>query len=78
MNAASFKFTCVWCAVLLSLALIRVHFRVVTTSVAYNLGRLKEKETSLLEQRASLQADLAKITGRKQLEGLAESGEKGH
>ena len=76
MNAASFKFTSLWCLALLVVALARVHFRVVTTSVAYNLGRLKEKETSLLEQRASLQADLARITGRKQLEALAESGEK--
>ncbi|MCX6125651.1 MAG: hypothetical protein NTV34_13035 [Proteobacteria bacterium] len=79
MTFISLRAACGWCALLLCLALARVHFRVVTTNVAYNLGRLKEQESSLLEQRSILQAELAKLTGKKQLEGLShKSSESSH
>lgn len=61
-----------WCAILLVLALSRVHFRVVTTNVAYHLGRLKATESSLLEKRATLQTEWAKLTGKKQLQTLSD------
>jgi hypothetical protein len=61
-----------WCVALLFVALGRVHFRVVTTNVAYNLGRLKAQESSLLEERSVLQAELAKLTGKRTLEDLSE------
>lgn len=71
MISVRLRVACIWCAVLLVLALARVHFRVVTTNVAYNLGQLKAKESILLEQRSHLQTELAKLTGKKQLEGLS-------
>ena len=77
MTSISLRAACAWCVLLLGLALARVHFRVVTTNVAYNLGRLKEQESSLLEQRSILQADLAKLTGKKQLEGLSHKSADG-
>ena len=61
-----------WCGILLTIALVRVHFRVVTTNVAYHLGQLKTSESSLLEKRASLQADWAKLTGKRQLQILSD------
>lgn len=70
--SARLKIALIWCACLLLLALTRVHFRVVTTNVAYHLGQLKNREGLLLEQRSVLQAELAKLTGKKQLEGLSD------
>lgn len=61
-----------WCVLLLTVALIRVHFRVVTTNVAYHLGQLKTSESTLLERRAALQADWAKLTGKRQLQILSD------
>ena len=62
----------IWCAILLVIALSRVHFRVVTTNVAYHLGQLKNNESSLLEKRATLQTEWAKLTGKKQLQILSD------
>lgn len=61
-----------WCLLLLVIALVRVHFRVVTTNVAYHLGQLKTSESTLLERRAALQADWAKLTGKRQLQMLSD------
>lgn len=62
----------IWCVILLSIALVRVHFRVVTTNVAYHLGQLKTSEGTLLEKRAALQAEWAKLTGKRQLQILSD------
>lgn len=67
----SFKVVVIWCVLVALLALGRVHFRVVTIQVAYNLGRLKVEESFLLERKASLQAELASNLSKKQLETLS-------
>jgi hypothetical protein len=72
MRTMPVKFFAIWCIFMLSIALARVHFRVVTTGVAYELGKLKTKENLLLEHRSQLQSELARISGRKQLESLAD------
>jgi cell division protein FtsL len=71
----SIKMTSLWIAGLLVMAMLRVHCRVLTTTVAYNLGKLKSQESALLEQRSALQAEYAKITAKKSLESLALSGQ---
>ena len=71
MQSSHLKIAGVWCLILLCLALARVHFRVVTTNVAYHLGHLKTQESLLLEQRSLLQAELARLTGKRQLENLS-------
>ncbi|MCX6117924.1 MAG: hypothetical protein NT027_10305 [Proteobacteria bacterium] len=73
MSSISLKVAIVWSAILLLLALARVHFRVVTTNVAYNLGKLKGEESNLLEQRSVLQAEFAKISNKKNLQTLSGS-----
>lgn len=65
------RIAALWCTVLLIVALARVHFRVVTTTVAYHLGQLKGQEGALLEKRSVLQAELAKLTNKKHLLGLS-------
>jgi hypothetical protein len=57
-------------------AFARVHFRSVTTGVAYDLGQLKNKEGKLLEERSELRGELARLTTKKKLEDLAQSASK--
>lgn len=45
----------------------RIHLRVETTLVGYELGRLKALESRLLEERAELRLELAKMTTRQNL-----------
>lgn len=54
-------------------AFARVHFRSVTTGVAYDLGQLKTQEGKLLENRSALRGELARLTTKKRLEELAQS-----
>jgi hypothetical protein len=71
LRAVSIRIAMIWSLTLLVVALARVHFRVVTTNVAYNLGKLKTEESALLEKRAALQSELAKITNKKNLQSLS-------
>jgi hypothetical protein len=59
---------------LVALALGRVHLRVQTTMVGYDIGRLKTDESKLLEERSYLRMQLAKLTTKKHLELMTESG----
>jgi hypothetical protein len=69
----SIKRALFWVGGLALVAFGRVHFRSVTTAVAYNLGQLKTTEGRLLEERSALQGDLARLTTKKNLEQLSES-----
>jgi hypothetical protein len=59
---------------LVALALGRVHLRVQTTMVGYEIGRLKNDEAKLLEERSYLRMQLAKLTTKKHLELMTETG----
>ncbi len=72
MGSLSIRTAFIWSALLLVLAMARVHFRVVTTNVAYHLGKLKTDESALLEERSSLQSEFAKTTNKKNLENLSD------
>ena len=49
----------------------RIHFRVQTTLVGYELGKLKENEAVALEQQSTLKMQLAKLTTQKHLRLMA-------
>ncbi len=53
--------------VLFGLAFLRVHMRVQTTLIGYELGKLKQQESSLLEEKSQLQMVHAKITSKDHL-----------
>lgn len=48
-------------------AFLRVHMRVQSTLIGYELGRLKAQEAELLEKRSMLQMDLARLTTKGHL-----------
>jgi len=62
-------------AVLFGLAFLRVHMRVQTTLIGYELGKLKQQESSLLEEKSQLQMTYAKITGKEYLSVLSRQPE---
>ena len=66
-------FAIFWTLALALAAFARVHFRSVTTGVAYDLGQLKTTEGRLLEERSALRGDLARISTKKKLEELSDS-----
>ena len=53
-------------------AFLRVHLRVQTTMVGYEIGRLKNKEGKLLEDRSELKMELARMTTKHALSLMAE------
>lgn len=57
-----------------SLAVGRIHLRVQTTLIGYEIGRLKTEESKLLEDRATLRMQLAKLTTKKHLQMMTEAG----
>lgn len=54
-------------------SLTRVHFRVQTTMIGYELGQLKDNEAKLLEQRSYLKMEIAKLTTKSRLTMVASS-----
>lgn len=48
-------------------AIARIHVRVQTTLAGYSIGKLKNEESKLLEDRAALKMQLAKLTSKKHL-----------
>ena len=48
-------------------AFSRVHIRIQTTIIGYQLGDLKKQEAKLLEEKSELQMQLAKITTKNRL-----------
>lgn len=59
--------------VLVALAVARIHLRVQTTLVGYQIGKLKNEETLQLERRSALKMQLAKLTTQKHLQLMSES-----
>ena len=53
--------------ILFLVALTRSYVRIQTTLIGYELGELKMQEETMLEQRAQLQMELAKITTKEHL-----------
>jgi regulator of replication initiation timing len=58
-------------ALAFALAAAKLQVGVQTTLVGYDLGRLKSREASLLEERSLLKMELAKMTTRSSLSALA-------
>ena len=54
-------------------ALTRSYMRIQTTLIGYELGELKMSEETMLEQRAQLQMELAKITTKEHLMVLSKN-----
>jgi hypothetical protein len=76
MRKLTVRLAILWTLVLSCAAFARVHFRSLTTGVAYDLGQLKTTEGRLLEDRSSLTGELARLTTRKKLEDLAQTPAK--
>ena len=72
MRKLTVRLAILWTLILSAAAFARVHFRSITTGVAYDLGKLKTEEGKLLEERSALQGDLARMTTKKRLEDLAQ------
>lgn len=62
--------------VVVLLAFARVHVRVQTTLIGYQIGSLKDSETKLLEQRSRLKMELAQISTQERLMELAAADEE--
>ncbi len=73
MPHISMKLAMMWVGALALAAFARVHFRSVTTGIAYDLGQLKTSEGRLLEERSALRGELARLTTKKNLEQLSDS-----
>ena len=54
-------------AIVLGLSFVRVHLRMQTTLLGYELGELKSRESSLLEARDARRVELAKLTAKSTL-----------
>lgn len=54
-------------------ALARIHLRVQTTLVGYDIADLKEQESKLLEERSLLKMQLSKLTTKKHLMLMSDS-----
>lgn len=60
---------------LVAVAVGRVHLRVHTTMLGYEIGKLKSEEGELLQQRSALKMQLAKLTTKKHLQLMTEGTE---
>lgn len=58
---------------MIGLAVTRIHLRVQTTLIGYEIGGLKHEEANLLEERGSLKVQFAKLTTKKHLLLMTES-----
>ena len=76
MRTLTIRLAILWTVLLSMAAFARVHFRSITTGVAYDLGHLKTSEVKLLEERSTLRGDLARLTTKKRLEDLAHDDSK--
>ena len=62
---------------IIGLAVTRIHLRVQTTLIGYEIGGLKHEEGRLLEERGSLKMQFAKLTTKKHLMLMTEAGGNG-
>lgn len=60
-------------AVIFCVAFIRIHVRLQTTLIGYEIGRLKSEESSLLERRSLLKMQLARLTTKQHLSMMTAS-----
>lgn len=58
---------------LVSLSVARIHLRVQTTLIGYQIGHMKAEESRLLENRSLLNMQLAKLTTRKNLQLMVDT-----
>lgn len=72
MRTLTLRLAVLWAVVLSLAAFARVHFRSITTGVAYDLGKIKTSEAKLLEERSALKGELAKLTTKRKLEEMAQ------
>ena len=59
-----------WLAIIIlafAFCLVRVHHRVQTMLIGYDIGKLKEQESQLLKRQSLLNMELAKITTKQHL-----------
>lgn len=56
--------------ILFLLSFFKIFIRLQTTMLGYDIGRLKNKEASLLKQKSYLTMELAKITTKQNLETM--------
>lgn len=61
---------------LIGVAVGRVHMRVQTTLIGYEIGRMKTEESTLLEERSALKMQLAKLTTKKHLVLMTDGDEE--
>ncbi len=57
---------------LFCLAFLKIHIKIETTMLGYEIGRLKNEEFLLLKRRSSLTMDLAQLTTKASLSALSE------
>ena len=57
----------------LCLAIGRIHLRVQSTLLGYEIAELKERESKLLEDRSYLKMQLSRLTTKKHLTLMSES-----
>lgn len=60
-------------ASVMCVAIGRIHLRVQTTLLGYDIAELKENESKLLEERSHLKMQLSKLTTKKHLVLMTES-----
>ena len=58
--------------VVVFLAFMRIHLRVQTTLIGYEIGTLKDSETKLLERRSLLKIKLAQMSTQEKLSELSQ------
>lgn len=63
--------------VLFGVAFGKIHLRVRSVVVGYEIGKLKTKESELLEKRSLLKMQVAQLTNRRHLELISDSREVG-
>lgn len=76
MKRFSFMYVSIALVLCFLFAFARLHIRLSTTMIGYEIGRLKDRESTLLEQRSVLQMHLAKLTTRKHLAMMADIDER--
>ncbi len=59
-------------AMLLVSSFLKIHIKIRTTMLGYELGRLKNQEFVLLKKRSSLTMDLAQLTTKTTLSSILE------
>lgn len=62
---------------MVGLAVTRIHLRVQTTLIGYEIGGLKHDEARLLEERGTLKMQLAKLTTKKHLMLMTDESGRG-